>query len=155
MFMLKKLFPGVPSPCMLAASTLLLGMASQAHADVVNILFVGNSYTHGRYDPVLNYNAGPANAPGNGTVHDLLCPSAPCGGVEAGPQMTPTVGNTLGGTLSGQLSYLQAHPSSQYNEVGPRAGTSGIFLQFTKDVGLNYNVSTGRGQERDPDGVCE
>lgn len=139
--MLKKLFSGAPSPCMLAASTLLLGMASQAHADVVNILFVGNSYTHGRYDPVLNYNAGPANAPGNDTVHDLLCPSPACGSVEAGPQVTPTTGNTPGGTLSGQLSYLQAHPGAQYNEVGPRAGTAGIFLQFTKDVGLNYNVS--------------
>jgi hypothetical protein len=69
--MLKKLFPGVPSPCMLAASTLVLGMASQAHADVVNILFVGNSYTHGRYDPVLNYNAGPANAPA--TARFMIC----------------------------------------------------------------------------------
>ncbi len=142
MFVLKKLFSGAPLPRMLAASTLVLGMASQAHADVVNILFVGNSYTHGRYDPVLNYNAGPADAPGNDTVHDLLCPSAPCGGVEAGPQVTPTAANTPGGTLSGQLSYLQANPSAQYNEVGPRAGAAGIFLQFTKDVGLNYNVST-------------
>jgi hypothetical protein len=142
MFALKKLFSCVPSRGILAASTLLLGMGSQAHADVVNILFVGNSYTHGRYDPVLNYNAGPANAPGNDTVHDLLCPSSPCGGVEAGPQVTPTTGNTPGGTLSGQLSYLQANPSAQYNEVGPRAGTAGIFLQFTKDIGLNYNVST-------------
>ena len=142
MFVLKKLFSGAPLPRMLAASTLALGMASQAHADVVNILFVGNSYTHGRYDPVLNYNAGPADAPGNDTVHDLLCPSAPCGGVEAGPQVTPTAANTPGGTPSGQLSYLQANPSAQYNEVGPRAGAAGIFLQFTKDVGLNYNVST-------------
>ena len=142
MFVLKKLFSGAPLPRMLAASTLVLGMASQAHADVVNILFVGNSYTHGRYDPVLNYNAGPADVPGNDTVHDLLCPSAPCGGVEAGPQVTPTAANTPGGTLSGQLSYLQANPSAQYNEVGPRAGAAGIFLQFTKDVGLNYNVST-------------
>jgi hypothetical protein len=116
-------------------------MSSQAQADVVNILFVGNSYTHGRYDPVLNYNAGPADAVGNSTVHDLLCPSSPCGGVEAGPQVTPTSGNTPGGTLNGQLSYLQANPGSQYNEVGPRGGVAGIFLQFTKDAGLNYNVS--------------
>jgi hypothetical protein len=142
MIVLKRLFSGAASPRLLAASTLLLGMAGQAHADVVNILFVGNSYTHGRYDPVLNYNAGPANAPGNGTVHDLLCTSAICGGVEAGPQVTPTTANTPGGTLSGQLNYLQANPGSQYNEVGPRAGAAGIFLQFTKDVGLTYNVST-------------
>jgi len=137
----KKLFQGAPSPQMIAAATLLLGMAGQARADVVNILFVGNSYTHGRYDPVLNYNASPGNTPGNGTVHDLLCPSAPCGGAEAGPQVTPTSANTPGGTLSGQLSFLQGHPGSQYNEVGPYSGVSGIFLQFTKDAGLTYNVS--------------
>jgi PEP-CTERM motif len=141
MFVLEKLFFTAPSPRMLAFATVLLGLASQAHADVVNILFVGNSYTHGRYDPVLNYNAGPADAPDNSTVHDLLCPSSPCGGAEAGPQVTPTTGNTPGGTLSGQLTYLQANPGSQYNEVGARGGTAGIFLQFTKDAGLNYNVS--------------
>jgi hypothetical protein len=141
MVVLKKLFLIGASPRMLAFAIALLGMANPAHADVVNILFVGNSYTHGRYDPELNYNAGPANAPGNGTVHDLLCPSSPCGGAEAGPQVTPTTANTPGGTLSGQLSYLQAHPGSQYNEVGARGGVAGIFLQFTKDAGLNYNVS--------------
>ncbi|MBN8987087.1 MAG: PEPxxWA-CTERM sorting domain-containing protein [Rhizobiales bacterium] len=137
-----KLFSAALLPRTLAASALLLGIAGQAHADEVDILFVGNSYTHGRYNPVLNYNAGPANAPGNDVVHDLLCPSAPCGGVEAGPQVTPTTANTPGGTLSGQLNYLQSNPGSQYNEVGPRAGVAGIFLQFTKDAGLNYNVSS-------------
>ena len=141
MFVLRKAFVGTPSLSMLAVATLLMGMATHAHADVVNILFVGNSYTHGRYDPVLNYNAGPGDAPGNSTVHDLLCPSLPCTGAEAGPQVTPTTANTPGGSLSGQLSYLQANPSSQYNEVGPYSGVSGIFLQFTKDAGLNYNVS--------------
>ena len=141
MFVLKKLFSGTPLPRMLAASTLLLGMASQARADVVNILFVGNSYTHGRYQPVLGYNAGPGNGTGNSLVHDLLCPSLPCTGAEAGPQVAPTTTNTPGGTLSGQLGYLQANPGSQYNEVGPYGGVAGIFLQFTKDAGLSYNVS--------------
>ena len=37
-----------------------------AHADPVRILFVGNSYTFGRIDPVMSYNA--AN------VHDLTAP---------------------------------------------------------------------------------
>jgi hypothetical protein len=138
---LRKGFLAGPSSQALAAATLLLAMASHAQADPVNILFVGNSYTHGRYDPVLNYNAGPGNAVGNSTVHDLLCPSLPCGGAEAGPQVTPTASNTPGGSLSGQLNYLQANPTSQYNEVGPYSGVSGIFLQFTKDAGLNYNVS--------------
>jgi hypothetical protein len=43
--------------------------------------------------------------------------------------------------LSGQLGYLQANAGSQYNEVGPYGGVAGIFLQFTKDAGLNYDVS--------------
>jgi hypothetical protein len=40
-----------------------LGLSSAAMADPISILFVGNSYTFGRVDPVLSYNA--AN------VHDL------------------------------------------------------------------------------------
>ena len=40
-----------------------LGLSSAAMADPTSILFVGNSYTFGRVDPVLSYNA--AN------VHDL------------------------------------------------------------------------------------
>jgi hypothetical protein len=39
------------------------GFCSVAHADPIKILFVGNSYTFGRLDPVMSYNA--AN------VHDL------------------------------------------------------------------------------------
>ncbi len=61
--------------------------------------------------------------------------------VEAPPQVTPTAANTPGATLTDKLNYLQANPSSQYNEVGPYSGVAGIFLQFTKDLGLNYNVS--------------
>ena len=125
----------------LGMATILLGMSGQALADPVEILFVGNSYTHGRYQPVLGYNAGPGNGTGTSQVHDLLCPSLPCTGAEAGPQVTPTTANTPGGTLSGQLNYLQANPGSQYNEVGPYGGVAGIFLQFTKDAGLNYDVS--------------
>jgi hypothetical protein len=112
-----------------------------AAADPIEILFVGNSYIHGRYDPVLNYNAGPGNATGTSMVHDLLCPTVPCASPEAGPQVTPTTSTTPGGTLAGQLSYLQANSSAQYNEVGPFSGVAGIFLQFTKEAGLNYDVS--------------
>ena len=126
---------------LLAIATVLLGMTGHALADPIEILFVGNSYTHGRYQPVLGYNAGPGDGTGTNQVHDLLCPSLPCTGAEAGPQVTPTTSNTPGSTLSGQLSYLQANPGSQYNEVGPYGGVAGIFLQFTKDAGLNYDVS--------------
>src|SRR3974390_3852134 len=42
-------------------------LATAAEAPV-NILFVGNSFTHGRYEPVRTCNTGF----GNDTVHDLL-----------------------------------------------------------------------------------
>ena len=46
--------------CLLLAA---LTVSSAAFADPIKILFVGNSYTFGRVDPVMSYNA--AN------VHDL------------------------------------------------------------------------------------
>jgi hypothetical protein len=127
----------------LAALAIVAGLLSgqPAVADPINILFVGNSYTHGRYQPVLGYNAGAGSNPSNNVVHDLLCPNLPCTGAEAGPQVTPTSGNTPGGTLAAQLSYLQSNSGSQYNEVGPYGGVAGIFLQLTEEAGLNYNVS--------------
>ena len=36
--------------------------AAQTAADPIELLFVGNSFTHGRYPPALNYNAGPGNS---------------------------------------------------------------------------------------------
>jgi hypothetical protein len=122
-------------------SVLTLLPVDYAMAQDINILFVGNSYTHGRYQPVLGYNAGAGSDPSDGVVHDLLCPTLPCTGAEAGPQVTPTTSSTPGGTLTNQLNNLQANPASQYNEVGPYGGVAGIFLQFTKDAGLHYNVS--------------
>jgi hypothetical protein len=137
-------------------SVFTLVSADYALAQDTNILFVGNSYTHGRYQPVLGYNAGAANNPSDTVVHDLLCPSLPCSmpagsglPVEGGMQITPTASNTptsngatnYGTGLVGQLNYLQANSSSQYNEVGPYGGVAGIFLQFTKEAGLHYNVS--------------
>jgi hypothetical protein len=127
------------TPAILLAFT--LASIDHAHAQDTGILFVGDSFTHGRYQPMLSYNAGPGNAPGDGLVHDLLCPSLPCPGRKAGPQVTPTKANTPGGTLTDQLAYLRANRGARYNEVGPFGGVAGIFLQFTKDAGLHYNVS--------------
>jgi hypothetical protein len=104
----------------------------------VNILFVGNSFTHGRYEPVRTYNAGF----GAGNVHDLLCPSlATCSSAEQGSQIDPSETPPTGTTLSAQLAYLQANPSLQYNEPGPYGGIPGIFLQFTREAHLHYSVS--------------
>ena len=129
-----------------AIATLLTCSPAAAQSADINILFVGNSFTHGRYDPALNYNGGAANSPGDSLVHDLLCPSltasgACTSGTGAVAPVLPTSTNTPGGTLQGQLNYLQANPSSQYTEVGPFSGVAGVFLQFTKEAGLHYNVS--------------
>ncbi|MBO0754079.1 MAG: hypothetical protein J2P53_18305, partial [Bradyrhizobiaceae bacterium] len=62
-------------------------------------------------------------------------------GAEAVVAVTPTAANTPGGTLSGQLNYLQNNPSAQYSEAGPFGGVAGVFLQFTKEAGLHYEVS--------------
>ncbi|QPF86110.1 autotransporter domain-containing protein [Bradyrhizobium genosp. L] len=119
---------------------------AQTADNPIELLFVGNSFTHGRYPPALNYNAGPGNSTNPGVVHDLLCPSLTASGAcSSGPEavapVTPTSANTPGGTLPGQLTYLQNHPSSQYSEVGPFSGVAGVFLQFTKEAGLHYDVS--------------
>ncbi len=129
----------MPPRAILAASALsgLLLLPLSAYASPTEILFVGNSFTHGRYNPVRNYNAGF----GADTVHDLLCPSAAaCSAAESGPQVDPSL-TPPSGTLAQQLAYLQANPAAQYNEPGPYGGVAGIFLQLTRDAGLNYDVS--------------
>jgi hypothetical protein len=136
----------------LAVATVLAAgpVAAQPHsnppANPVEILFLGNSFTHGRYPPALSYNAGPGNSTNSNLVHDLLCPSLTAAGMctsgaEAVAAVTPTAANTPGGTLPGKLAYLQANPSAQYTEVGPFGGVAGVFLQFTREAGLHYNVS--------------
>ncbi len=123
------------------AAILALALSGAAQADPVKVLFVGNSYTHGRYTPALNYNAGPGNGTNSALVHDLLCPSVPCSGVEGVAAVVPTNANIPGNTLGAKLTYLQAHTAAQYTEVGPFGGVAGIFLQFTKEAGLDYDVS--------------
>jgi hypothetical protein len=132
----------------LAIASVLTKSPAAAHtaADPVEILFLGNSFTHGRYSPALNYNAGPRNSADSNLVHDLLCPSLTASGMctsgaEAVAAVTPTTANTPGGILLGQLDYLQNNPSAQYTERGPFGGVAGVFLQFTKEAGLHYNVS--------------
>jgi autotransporter-associated beta strand protein len=132
-----------------ALATMLALVESPAAAQTANpvsVLFVGNSFTHGRYPPVLAYNAGSGNSTNSNFVHDLLCPSvtssgACTSGAEAVAPVTPTSANTPGSTLLAQLAYLQSNPSAQYTEVGPFGGVPGVFLQFTKEAGLFYDVS--------------
>ena len=119
---------------------------AQTASNPIELLFVGNSFTHARIPPALNYNSGPGNGTDSNSVHDLLCPSLNAqggctSGAEAVSAVTPTTANTPGSTLSAQLTYLQSHPSAQYTEVGPFSGVAGVFLQFTKEAGLHYDVS--------------
>lgn len=126
---------------LVAAVGLGLLASGGASADPISVLFVGNSFTHGRYNPALNYNAGAANS-GAGVVHDLLCPTAGCGGtVEGVAPVTPSRNPPPGATVQDQLGYLQAHPSAQLTEPGPFSGAAGVFLQFTKEARLDYDVS--------------
>lgn len=137
--------PGIGAARLMAAALTCICAAGlwapPAAADPTKILFVGNSYTHGRYTPALNYNAGPGNAAGSDLVHDLLCPSLPCTGAEGPAAVVPTSSNTPGASLLDKLAYLQAKPAFDYTEVGPFGGVAGIFLQLTKEAGLDYDVS--------------
>src|ERR1700733_3901739 len=96
---------------------LAMAVSNGALADPVKILFLGNSYTHGRYTPALNYNAGPGDNAGSALVHDLLCPSLPCTGAEGPAPVVPTTANVPGNTLAAKLTYLEANPSHDYTEV--------------------------------------
>ena len=121
-----------------ALSALTPIRATAAEAPPINILFIGNSFTHGRYEPVRTYNGGF----GANDVHDLLCSSpAACSSAEQGTQVDPAKTPPPGATLAAQLADLQANPSLQYNEPGPYGGVAGIFLQFTREAHLNYSVS--------------
>jgi hypothetical protein len=98
-----------------ALSTSLLALPVAAFAaDPVSILFVGNSYTFGRVDPVLSYNA--AN------VHDLT---------KAFNDINPT------GTNSYPLGTVGFGTFEQH----PWGGVPGIFKKMTDEAGLNYDVS--------------
>jgi hypothetical protein len=85
-----------------------------ALATPTKILFVGNSYTFGRVDPVLSYNA--AN------VHDLTAAFNALNPVGTNSYPIGTVGF---GTF----------------EQHPWGGVPGIFKKMTDQAGLNYDVS--------------
>jgi hypothetical protein len=92
-----------------------LGVALPASAaDPLSILFVGNSYTFGRVDPVLSYNAA--------SVHDLTA---------AFNATNPT------GTNSYPLGTVGFGTFEQH----PWGGVPGIFKKMTDEAGLNYDVS--------------
>jgi hypothetical protein len=96
-----------------AAAAVILPAAALA-AEPVSVLFVGNSYTFGRVEPVLNYNA--AN------VHDLTA---------AFNAISPT----------GTNSYPPGTVGFGTFEPHPWGGVPGIFKKMTDQAGLDYDVS--------------
>jgi len=124
--------------------------ATSVFATPIEILFVGNSFTFGKYDPARSYMGGYDSGPGaavDAHVHDLQCPSAAaCSTAEkvaaSVPSTNPAVINNPSiPTLQNQLNYLQAGSASTYGERGPYGGIPGIFLKLTQEAGLNYDVS--------------
>jgi len=100
----------------LLAWALAAGLAGPALAAdrPVRVLFVGNSYTYGRVDPVLSYNAA--------AVHDL---TARFNAVNP----------------AGTRSHPAGTPGSGSFEPHPWGGVPGIFKKMTDQAGLNYDVS--------------
>ena len=151
---LRRILPGLlnrlVSRLVLVAVVTVTCSATSVFATPIEILFVGNSFTFGKYDPVRSYMGGYDSGPGAAVgahVHDLQCPSAAaCTTAEkvaaSVPSTNPAVINNPNiPTLQSQLNYLQAGSAPTYGERGPYGGIPGIFLKLTQEAGLNYNVS--------------
>jgi hypothetical protein len=99
----------------LAALALLTPLSAAAGSSPpISVLFVGNSYTFARVDPVMSYNA--AN------VHDLTA------GFNA---ISPTGTNSYPAGTAGQ-GWFEPHPWG---------GVPGVFKKMTDQAGLNYDIS--------------
>jgi hypothetical protein len=114
-----------------------LGLAQ----DPTKVLFVGNSYTFARLNPVLTYNA--AN------VRDLTRPQGPLHG-GADPALAFVSGapfTNLTGTNSYPVGIINPATGAEFNSFTPHSqtvawgGVPGIFKQMTVQAGLNYDVS--------------
>jgi len=124
----------------LALGAVLLVCAA-AHAQPIDILFVGNSYTFARVAPMLTYNA--AN------VTDLTRPQGPLhgGGNPANAFVSGAPFTNLTGTNSYPVGIINPATGAEFTSFSPRTqtaawgGVPGIFKQFTQQAGLDYNVS--------------
>ena len=111
-----------------------------AAAAPISVLFVGNSYTFGRLDPVLTYNA--AN------VRDLTKPQGPL--VNTSTSTTPKFSDVTGtnsypsGMLIAPGNTGAGNPGNSYSphsQTNGWGGVAGIFKQFTVQAGLDYDVA--------------
>jgi hypothetical protein len=117
------------------------GLPSAALAAPTSILFVGNSYTFGRVDPVLTYNA--AN------VRDLTQPQGVLhGGTDPSlPFVSGAPFTNLTGTNSYPVGTINPATGAEFTSYSPHSqtvawgGVPGIFKQFTVQAGLDYDVA--------------
>lgn len=110
--------------------------ALPAAAAPVSILFVGNSYTFGRLDPVLTYNA--AN------VRDLTQPQGPLvvGSTSSTPKFSDVAGtNSYGLGMINPTTGVQGNSFSPHSQAIAWGGVPGIFKQLTVQAGLDYDVA--------------
>jgi hypothetical protein len=115
------------------AGLLVTGAAA---ADPVSILFVGNSYTFGRLDPVLTYNA--AN------VRDLTKPQGPLvvDSNASTPKFSDVTGtNSYGPGMINPTTGVQGNSYSPHSQTNGWGGVAGIFKQLTVQAGLDYDVA--------------
>jgi PEP-CTERM motif len=120
----------------LAPLALAVVAASPAAAAPVSILFVGNSYTFGRLDPVLTYNA--AN------VRDLTKPQGPLvvGSDASTPKFSDVTGtNSYGPGMINPITGVQGNSYSPHSQTNGWGGVAGIFKQLTVQAGLEYDVA--------------
>ena len=114
----------------------VLAAVSSAKAEPISILFVGNSYTFGRLDPVLTYNA--AN------VRDLTKPQGPLvvGSNASTPKFSDVTGtNSYPLGLINPATGVQGNSYSPHSQTNGWGGVAGIFKKFTTQAGLDYDVA--------------
>ena len=116
--------------------TLALLAPAGVHAAQISVLFVGNSYTFGRLDPVLTYNA--AN------VRDLTQPQGPLvvGSDASTPKFSDVTGtNSYGPGMINPSTGVQGNSYSPHSQTIAWGGVPGIFKQFTVQASLDYDVA--------------
>ena len=125
---------------LLALSALALH-STMVSAAPTTILFVGNSYTFGRLDPVLTYNAANVRdlTQPQGALHGGTDPALPFVSGDPFTNLTRTNSYPVG-TINPSTGreFASYSPHTQTQAWG---GVPGIFKQFTVQAGLDYDVA--------------
>ena len=124
----------------LVTLALALTAALPAAAAPISVLFVGNSYTFGRLDPVLTYNAD--------NVRGLTKPQGPLvvGSTGNTPKFSDVTGTNsyplgLNAPCTAPCTPVQGNSYSPHSQTKGWGGVAGNFKQFTVQAGLDYDVA--------------